>query len=62
VNRVECHLPWERGRGPVGPSWDGPRMLSNAVISEAVAELVEERSKRAQLSADQIIYVCRLSF
>jgi phage terminase small subunit len=34
---------------------DGPRMLSNAVISEAVAELVEERSKRAQLSADQII-------
>jgi phage terminase small subunit len=30
-------------------------MLSNAVISEAVAELVEERSKRAQLSADQIM-------
>jgi phage terminase small subunit len=34
---------------------DGPRMLSNAAISEAIAELVEERSKRTQVAADQII-------
>jgi len=47
-------------RPPSGPvtaprRHDSPRLLVNVGIAEAIAELVQERSERARVAADQVV-------
>ncbi len=43
------------GYSPRSARTDGPRMLSNAVVAEKIAELKKELSERTQVKAEEVI-------